>query len=381
MLKFLSALPWSKKAVSPEEYIRRRQLEHPPVYYPKDGGQHLLVALGRRLPPGPRDLLATGVVAGGEVGDMIADTLMQEIPGKKYVIEIFSGMIRLFYSCSRVLGALSTDHQSDGSIVKPSMTNEDGAHLLSTLFHDYSKTGVPLAQSFYIHPEQIKIADMFSREAEVFMLAHETGHAWMRTSNYSRAAGRESDEEIRADSLAIEWFIRDLPESAPGLSPRLMYAGAELALRIFSCMERIGIKFRTDHPPAGTRLESLRTVARAACKSEANYMSLSTIGMAYDQLWDHVEAILSTKAGDKVPMVAVTPDRLESTLIVLVQEGSRGMMTVEAAKAETASIFRVADAAVIATAVTRARAVFADQHDEAAILEGLIANAQASTEG
>lgn len=376
--------PWHKKTQSPQEYIADRQRVLPPVYYKQDGGQQLFTALAQRLPPDVRALFEAGTIGGGEVGDMSAEARMKELDGSKYAIEFFSGLMRLFYSCSRIIGARATVHtrpptpdasgvlsEPPDSVVKPSVTDADGAQLIAMLFREYQRTGIAGVQQFPIHAEQIRIADMYAREAEIFILAHESGHAWKRASHKPVSVDPETNEEIVADGLAGTWFLEHLANPAPGLSPRMMYAGSEMALRIFASMEKIGIKFCGTHPPAGKRLEAFRALARRVCKSEADYMSLSTIAVASDQLWDHVEAILTSQNGQVAP-VELTVDRLESTLIVLVQETQSAAMTLESAIVEAQSIIKGASGQVLDEATRRSRDFFAGQPAAAAILDSLL---------
>src|SRR5471030_2161371 len=135
--------PWQKKPVSPQDYIADRQKTLPPIYYKADGGQQLFAALALRLPPDVRTLYESGIIAGGEVGEMAAEARMKEPDGGKYAIEFFSGLMRLFYSCSRIIGARSTIHtrpptkdasgnlvEPPASVVKPSVTDADSAQLM-----------------------------------------------------------------------------------------------------------------------------------------------------------------------------------------------------------------------------------------------------------
>ena len=128
-----------------------------------------------------------------------------------------------------------------------------------------------------------QLAENMATTAELFMIAHELGHVAIDSGMYSDV---KENNELNADALGMKLFY---PAADKNVGPRMTFAGAIFAVRIFSGLERLGARFSDAYPPQQERIKLLNSVMLSRSLSEQYFVELSTLAVAYQDLMDDVE--------------------------------------------------------------------------------------------
>jgi hypothetical protein len=247
--------------------------------------------------------------------------------------------------------------------------------MIGKVFLTYAASQQILAARHSAHEEQQKLAHQLASEAELFLLAHEVGHAWIAHESIPSAESSLRgykitwEEEFASDQLAIAWLLGKALTRGKGA--RMVYAGAEFALRVLICLENVGTPFTGTHPKANLRLEILRVTAREICdKFKVPFDQIRTIAIANDEFLDEIERRIHGL--DPTPNQDRT--RVRSKLLVLLEECDKGMIDEEFAAAEMAVFRKYSSDKVMLGAANDAREHLKSSHPKRiSLLERLMA--------
>ena len=346
-----------KHSITPSEYLRQQQSCHLPKYDPQDTR---VKVLRKRLPSEVDELFVSGRVAMGEVGLHEPNALTRSLQSGRYVIEFYTGLMRLIYIVSRALGAATTVYLPQPQTpIQPYLSPREFSVIIGKVFLLLKETKHLIAPKHLIHKEQLDIAEAFANEAEFFVMMHELSHVWFAykspegSETILKNYGKSQVEEHTADFLALTWslnFVLSLePHVSNRPSPRMVYAGAELTIRIYLFLERIGFEFGKSHPDAKVRLETLRVHAQMWCeKNKVPYDGLRTIAIANDEYLEATEKILLGIA-TTTPLQSL--DRVRSKLLVMCEEYAKKMVNEDFITDEMLVLSEVVASDVLVTAL------------------------------
>lgn len=345
----MEIIDWLKKILSltPRQYLERAQKKSPPL---KVGSQHdlgkeLYARLEQRLPMNIGELFKTGVAVIGEIGVLTPGAFAQPVWPSGYTIQVHTGLSRFLYSISRVLAAraMTFSGTDGGRIQHPSDTIEKTVEVIDKIFFTLMDAGKIATPSDYeISFEQKQMASALSTHAETFVVAHEIGHIHLWSTQFGSLETHSLEQESEADKIALALILGVVanPIATKNISMRMAYAGAEFAVRVFAGLEHLGYKFDEGmHPLPSRRLEEIRNLARDFCVSHRRFMQLSTIAFTYDQLLEEVERRLAEHQAPGQFVLGVTSERLLSTMMVLIEECIKNMVTEKFVVDETTKAF------------------------------------------
>jgi tetratricopeptide (TPR) repeat protein len=305
-------------------YFRERQQLYP-IPLGIDRATQLYSIAEKHLPTKITNLYASRKLVVGEVGDVTPNAFTNLLEDGNYVIEFNTGLMEFIYAVTRTLAGATNTFLPGGKVIKRVLPQEDVVSRIRSLFYDVA-SGEPgkgefvYAPFFPLDPVQIRDAESIATQAELFILAHELGHVSFHSDPGPSPTGSEEQD---ADAFAIGIVLREGERT----SMRLMYAGAMVAIRIFSGLERLGYKSSSNYPPFTIRLNTITMAAQAFCQDHQMYENMSTIAMAYDELMESVENSILPYGG----ATAQTPDRVAARLRVIVEEYGKITITRERA--------------------------------------------------
>ncbi len=370
-MRFLRWLRRNKRSsVTPRQFVEDRQSEHPlPSRRPEpDRGKTIYAALAPRLPQAVSGLFYSGVAAIGEVGIDTPEALTYFVPfpglapPAGYAILVHTGLRSFLYEVSAALHSRMNVFGAGGKKEQsPTATVEETVSLVAGVFRGFMRDGkAPSLQTKL--PAQLKnLADALATHAECFIVAHEIGHiaSWLGTGVSSELSPAD---ELRADNFALGLVLGGLaqsPNATQNMSQRMVYAGAEFALRVFAGLAHVGYEFGESHPPPAERLQEIRRAAREALGGTRGFMMVSTIAFSQDQMLESIERTLAPP--DKVGfVVGLTPERLLSTLSVLIEECVKGMLAEDSVINEISKIFKNVPSAILKQTAEEAVEIYVD---------------------
>ncbi|MER8464550.1 hypothetical protein [Mesorhizobium sp. M1396] len=200
---------------------------------------------------------------------------------RPFAIRISAGLPPFIYRISRILAARSYAFSSDGTVpidAGEGSLFEESVERMHRAFFWYSVAGnSTVHQNYEISGDQALFGGWIATEAGVFLICHEIAHgliARFPTEAPELMAqlrmGLENcsitwREEFVADRLALFLALGQLGEPHDGHRLAMAYAGWEFALLLHREWERYE-EFETSepflsktHPPAGERLDNLRS--------------------------------------------------------------------------------------------------------------------------
>ncbi len=360
-------LDWLKGRPSiqptPQQFLAAIQKQHPPIPTPGhppdyDHAKWLYSSLESRLPLQLRQYVNTGAVAFGEIGFLTPNAFAQFVPPNGYAIQVYTGLSHFLYRVARALYTRTNLLGDDGSVAQATTaTMEQTVAMLAEIFRNFIHDGRIQGPSGYsISRQQINLASNLATHAEIFALAHEIGHIihWLRQGRGPETFAPTA--EFEADQNAMEFILGWHADPAAAALQRMAYAGAEFTVRVFASLDHLGYKFEATHPPPGERLQQIRRGAEAICGSRRAFMMLSTIAFGNDQLLEAVEREVAGPQAAAGFVVGPTPERLLSSLSVLIEECAKGVVTEEFVVKETVKILAgVPDDILLKTAEEAAR--------------------------
>lgn len=335
---------WLRETFSPGPAARlaRRQSKHPPRRIPgvaDDLGKRLYGHLEPRLPADTKKAFADGRAIIGEVG-IAQPAAFAEPLRDGYLIEVFTGLADFFYSISRAMHSqmqFRFDDTSPQAQVAAQIGHTVAA--IEEIFRTFQKSEkIAKPADYPISQDQKEMASTLSTQAEAFVVAHEIGHLqiWESEPNAPRESSLQI--ELMADEIALQ-FVLGMYSDEPVPRKRMVYAGAEFAVRVFAGLEHLGKYFGQDtHPLPTRRLESIRAVARDLCGSHREYVRLIRLATMYDQFLEDMERRIAGPARAEF-VVGPDPERLLSFIGAQIEECARSGITEQFAVEELTSGF------------------------------------------
>jgi hypothetical protein len=349
---------------SPERYLAAAQRKEPwaAVGARHDSGPRLYADLEQRLPLQVRQLFESKQIVIGELGVLKPDAFIEPVARAGYAIQIYTGLSRFLFRVNRALATNvrvfdpeSEPNEEDG----PPLAQWKTALIVEEVFRSFMETERIGGPSGYpISRRQIEWASALTTCAEQFAVAHEIAHAINWRARGLHFANSSPEDELEADKLALMFVlgIAGAADVTRAFSQRMAYAGAECLVRIFACLEHLGYDFRKSHPLPSNRLANLRAVAAELTFGLRGFMSISTVAFANDQLLENVE--LRFAMTDKTFVLGVTPERLLSTVSVLVEESLKGNATQESIVTQITDLFEHAPESVVRDMIGQARKMY-----------------------
>jgi hypothetical protein len=276
------------------EWLRERQTISPP-WGGADRASQIKTLIKPELLPEINRRLFAGTLAIGEVGLAAPTAVTTRLDDSSFVVQLHSGLMQLIYLMTRTLHSSSTDH-GPGGVTAPALTHEQLVKKIAQIFLDWrdgklsSKSAFDQHLSMPIHPQIQAIAHQLAVNADIFVLAHELGHVIMDGGDRDKHA---APAQWTADEAYADWIaVRIAFAAGRRLGLRMMYAGMLQAVRVFSFLERLGVKFAGPHLPPGQRLIVVKQMTREQCTHDIEFTHVSTIALSYDELLEGVENVL-----------------------------------------------------------------------------------------
>ncbi len=281
--------------------LAERQRKHPPSYPRNSLGNDRALALARVLvlPEALETRFRAGSLVYGEVGDMIPDAHTLPLRDDNFVVLLTSGMMDFLYAVGRAMAGATVLWSEQGE--RQNAQALDTAHiteLVAGTFKQWHKFCQPSLWDLFWRSKRIEHPDFAIGErvrslteamvtsAELYMLAHETGHVLL---DLGLTSAPQANEEMRADAVGFGLY---LPVAQAAVRPRMAYAGAGFALRVLSALSHAGVRFSRAYPPAPERLAGLLAVMRQSCPSDGYFDEVSTVMVANFGLMDAVDALI-----------------------------------------------------------------------------------------
>jgi hypothetical protein len=258
----------------------------------------LLSGLHSSLPPIAQQLLRDGRLVVGEIGAVSPNAHVTRLEEDQFVVVLHSGLFSFLYRIARPLASAVFRPMKDvgSGIDVPKL-----ARIIAEIFWWLQRTGDSFGPEYEIALEQKHLANLLAMSAERFLLAHELGHVLFAIGAMSEVGLAEqlddSMEEHFADVIGLDLNLRACLVKRGDSDPMwlmLAYAGAELALQIWSVMERIGLDFVDGvHPPAPQRIAMLRDSLRAWCKTDNTFETIATAAKVFEHVFNDVSQIIA----------------------------------------------------------------------------------------
>ncbi|MFT3882958.1 MAG: hypothetical protein QM703_25295 [Gemmatales bacterium] len=220
--------------------------------------------------------------------------------GTQRVIEMTSQFMRFLYAVLRTIAGNTNVETLGESTVEASLSWEQMLKDLKEIAGLWKSKAVwEQAMVAYpspaLHFKQRKLAEQWTQCTEMFILAHEAGHvmAALAREECTFPPNYDDDpaEELWCDAFGMETMLkfgRRIDPRGEAGDMRHCYAGAIFALRLFSWLERLGVKFNVMYPPADRRVEYVRKKAQELLGMQGFRMA-SPIGQAMNDLLLKVE--------------------------------------------------------------------------------------------
>ena len=276
------------------------------------------------------------------MGILTPDAFAEYVSPAGYAIQIYTGLSRFLYRVSRAAHTRMRFITPGGPPEETTVTVEETVEIMSSIFFNFMVLNKIAGPSDYsISQEQINHASTLTTHAEDFVVAHEIGHILLWIARGGEPGDLSPEEEFEADTHALIIALggRADPAAMKDISQRMAYAGAEFAVRVYASLQHLGYQFRSTHPLPGLRLRKLRESATNACGGRRAFMKISTIAFSHDQLLEAMERKIAGDTAAASFIVGLTPERLLSSLSVLVEEWCKGHVQLDFAVNKIIELF------------------------------------------
>ncbi len=253
-----------------------------------DYAQYLFQSNGYRVPVIIKELCNNGNLAIGELNNPIPNAHCHIIDEINCAVTFNSGLRDFIY---RVVRAYSTRYnitpQENWEDISSLISFEETCRKIAEIYWWFMETeGKSFGPNYQIDEKQILFANILALEAEFFFLAHEFGHVIihhldsMQSSPLSEIIYKiehgSSDEEFQADRFGLLISMGCMPDEklTASFNYEITYFGIELALMIFSTLEKFGLKGENTHPPFLERINNVRANLKKICPDEEFYNNL-----------------------------------------------------------------------------------------------------------
>jgi hypothetical protein len=273
-----------------------------------------------------RDLLAAGEVAVGEVARNNPDVRTLPLASENFVVLFNSGIMDFVHAVCRAMSRLTTFL---GDPTEPKAEADDAMQIVAEdvarLFEVWRRHNRFLSRkpriehaTFAVPANVIELTEVLAKLSELFILAHELGHVGIDRAIAPRFS---PNAELSADALG---FVYYLPAAVHNANPRLAFAAAVVAVRIFAGLERVGVKFASTYPPQRERMAQMHKLLAGMSSCPQHYHELTTISVGYESLMDHVDDVIEGREtpGTSYPDVG----RLLGFMIGALEEVAKGSL-------------------------------------------------------
>lgn len=340
--------------------LDERQRAHP-LLVGDDRIAQLYRLIDPHMPEVLRDLVRQGHVALGEVGYHTPIVRTEQVFGD-WVIEISSGLMQFVYAISRsLMGATRAAAQVRIAKAKnEAAARNELAKDLALDFREWNrdlfagkKTMTSPARR--LEPARVADAEALTTMAELFILLRELARVIAAISPVENDLKAES-RELMLDSIgATLLFNTTVFEDQ---SVKSAYAGAVLAIRCVSGLERIGREVGVPAPPAETRISCVdHSLLELLKEDEGAFVIVSADGAHADALLECAELDL---AGEPIEP-RHTAERLAGLCFLALSRYADGAIDEKKMRSRAAVATREADEDVIAEARRYLKLALADE--------------------
>ena len=281
----------------------------------------LISILGSDLPPAIHSLLSTGMLSIGELGLTAPNANTKHFSDGSHLILFNSGLMDFILAVCQTLFGATREFVGSEKIIEPVTPLEGIVPHLAAIYSAWKSgqlwNGVKLQPpSIALSEEACQDAENLAMTAELFFMAHEFGHV---SQHHDNGSSLTLPKELEADATATRIAFKVGQRRG---NSRMFYAGATVALRVLSGLERLGHKFPGFHPAPAERLLLLRNTTRSLCQTEDAYWRVSTIAIATDELMEAAENVaLGLGTGTELTM-----ERMFSRLSAILEECAKGRL-------------------------------------------------------
>jgi len=308
----------------PLEHLARRRKRYP-LSRP-DRAAQLYDAIRGGLPHPLRDLLTSGNLAIGEIGRHRPDVFTLPVTGG-FAVEFTTGMMDFIYAVSRALTGAVTGWGRSGLEYKAAKELSGVTPHVANTFRQWGEKwgargwlpwnwGRIKVPDFWIAEGAWQQGEELATVAEAFILSHELGHVALNIGLFSSP---RTNAELAADEFGLAVVLTNQRQL------RFPFAAAVFAVRIFAGLERFGVRFSDAYPRQAERITALNNTLSSMSPSRQCFHEVSTIAVAYQNMLDEVERILS---GESSP-VLLDEERALVTMIAMLEEVTRGRLPEE----------------------------------------------------
>jgi hypothetical protein len=267
------------------------------------------------------DPAAMNSVVFGEVGRPEPNAYSKHFHDRSQFIVTYSGLLDLFQHVAEALLGPAQIVSNGQPIVSASRDMFATSSRIANVYKAWSSQTLRMATHTLLPASDLsqtaqQHADKLSRAMGMFVVAHELAHV---CQFLNAPMGNESDpwhqtesEEVEADAQAVRiMFGHGLRQRT-----RTSIAGAAIALRILTGLEKFGHRFPDNYPAPETRISRMWQVLREQCLFESKFWSLTTMVFTYDEMMEVAENIV-LGAGQESRL---NPDRMFSRAVSILEE-------------------------------------------------------------
>ncbi len=290
-----------------------------------DRVKHLFNSLSPGLPPVLRERVECGQIVVGEVGLPSPHAYIERLAADQSLIVMHSGLFEFLYRIARPLSAAV--FRVAGKADQVGIERAELARIVYEIFWWQLRAGGNFGPGYPITAEQKQIANLLAHCAELFLLAHEFGHAAISLSGDAGMSGlpvTAAEEEMLADQLGLQMFLKAQATAAARSDPlwlSMVYAGAELALQVWDVMRELGLDLVDgDHPPSHVRIEGLRDTFRELVEGDEVFNELLRLPRLLEETFDEVTRIIKAGGGEHETLFEQQGESLVQAIYSLLDE-------------------------------------------------------------
>ncbi|WP_386065688.1 ImmA/IrrE family metallo-endopeptidase [Tahibacter sp. UC22_41] len=277
-----------------------------------DRAEPLLHILLESVPEPVRGLIKARQVVVGEVSAPGPGAHVYSEGGGFVVVlhsELFEFLFRIVRAFSSAL------FRAEGSEPQHGIELPRLARVIAEIFFWYERYNIVFGSDYDITIDQIKLGGLITRDAELFLLAHELSHVIVavgRSDGRLRQELSATDEESFADAIAVQLLMSSVAQPVHGFRLALCMAGVEVALQIWRILAMLGVSVESGvHPPSETRLGVIRGACRRFFPDEQSYEAAAQIADVFEKVFDRVAEIILNPAEQAAVYAAEAADLID----------------------------------------------------------------------
>lgn len=276
----------------------------------------------------------------GEIGWSAPNASTRHFDDGSHLVVVNSGLLDFAFAVAQTLHGAARIVKDGGKEIAPTENLRAIAPRIAALYEGWKSGALwigerlqPLNQP--LPDAAAERADQLARAAIIFILTHELAHVLEYKPEKDDLSETEQvspilQEELWADSAAIRTILQYSQHRGRGGSIRTDLAGAIVALRILSGLEKLGHHFPGHYPPPEQRLITLWSAIRELIETEeteAAYWYKTTMAYAFDELMETAENLALLQG----PTAALTPERIFSRICSALEEVVHERLSLERA--------------------------------------------------